>query len=109
MVDRDPFTLGKYKNKGCREFFLNKTCLYGSRCSHKHELRKFEKINRHYYTPRLYVLESLYETTTLSKEEFLSQHDPKTSILPVFANIHSESDNEQEASTSEEELSMIER
>ena len=55
------------------------------------------------------MLESLFETTTLSKEEFLSLHDPKTSILPVFANIHSESDNEQEASTSEQEASTSEQ
>ena len=72
-------------------------------------MREFKLLHKHYYTPRLYVLESLFETTTLSEEAFLSQYDPKTSTLPVFANIHSESDNEQEASTSEEELSVIDK
>ena len=50
----------KYKKKNCRLFHLTKTCMYGPRCIYNHEHRRIERLHKHYYTPQVYVLESLF-------------------------------------------------
>ena len=87
--------------------------MYGTRCMFRHEHRNYKQLHRHYYTPQIYVLETLFHSAQ-SKTAFVEQYEPTTSSLSVFASIHAEYDErvaaeaqaQQEAS--ESELSEIE-
>ena len=52
----------RYKKKKCRAFHLTNSCMYGSRCIYNHEYRKFERLQKRYYTPQFYVLETLFQS-----------------------------------------------
>ena len=107
----------KFKSKNCRTFYHTKQCMYGTRCMFRHEHRNFKQLHRHYYTPQMYVLETLFHSA-MSKVTFVEQYTPVTSKLSVFSQIHEEYDMkvaEEEAQahvalqeTSESELSDIE-
>ena len=103
----------KFKSKNCRTFYHTRSCMYGTRCMFRHEHRNYKQLHRHYYTPQMYVLETLFHSAQ-SKTAFVEQYEPTTSSLSVFASIHAEYDErvaaeaqaQQEAS--ESELSEIE-
>ena len=103
----------KFKSKNCRTFYHTRSCMYGTRCMFRHEHRNYKQLHRHYYTPQIYVLETLFHSAQ-SKTAFVEQYEPTTSSLSVFASIHAEYDErvaaeaqaQQEAS--ESELSEIE-
>ena len=81
--------------------------MYGVRCIYNHEHRGMKQLHRHYYTPQMFILETLFEKS-LSKQQFIAQYKPTTSTLPVFAKIHDELDDTADASTdSADELSEI--
>jgi len=50
----------KFKSKNCRTFYHTKQCMYGTRCMFRHEHRNIKQLHRHYYTPQIYVLETLF-------------------------------------------------
>jgi hypothetical protein len=52
----------KFKSKNCRTFYHTKQCMYGTRCMFRHEHRNIKQLHRHYYTPQIYVLETLYKS-----------------------------------------------
>ena len=87
--------------------------MYGTRCMFRHEHRSYKQLHRHYYTPQLYALETLFFTSQ-NKGAFLKLYRPNTKTLPVFANIHALFDNERAeedgtaGEASESELSDIE-
>ena len=83
--------------------------MYGTRCMFRHEHRSYKQLHRHYYTPQLYALETLFFTST-NKAAFLKLYRPNTRTLPVFEKIHSmfDSERDEEDETSESELSDIE-
>ena len=103
----------KFKSKNCRTFYHTKQCMYGTRCMFRHEHRNIKQLHRHYYTPQIYVLETLFKKAQC-KKTFVEQYEPTTTTLSVFADIHAEYDAkvvaeaqaQQEAS--ESELSEIE-
>ena len=103
----------KFKSKNCRTFYHTKQCMYGTRCMFRHEHRNIKQLHRHYYTPQIYVLETLYKSAE-SKTAFVTKYEPTTSSLPVFAHIHAEYDEREAAEAqaqqegSESELSDIE-
>ena len=72
--------------------------MYGNNCMFRHEHRNYNQLHRHYYTPQLYVLETLYAAST-DKTRFISEFEPITDTLSVFAKIHAENDGESEQST----------
>ena len=74
----------KFKSKNCRTFYQTKQCMYGTRCMFRHEHRSFKQLHRHFYTPHLYVLETLYAAST-DKAGFLQSYKPQTKRLPIFA------------------------
>ena len=76
----------KFKTNNCRTFYQNKTCMYGSRCMFRHEHRYFKQLHRHYYTPQLYVLETLY-THSENQVRFIETFRPSTQRLPIFRQI----------------------
>ena len=60
----------------------------------RHEHRSYKQLHRHYYTPHLYVLETLYAQAS-DKAAFLEKFEPGTkSRLAAFAKIHEEYDNQ---------------
>ena len=83
--------------------------MYGTRCMFRHEHRSYKQLHRHYYTPQLYALETLFFTST-NKAAFLKLYRPNVRKLPVFEKIHSmfDSEKDEEDETSESELSDIE-
>ena len=83
----------KFKSKNCRTFYHTKQCMYGTRCMFRHEHRNFGQLHRHYYTPQLFVMETLYASAP-SKRAFIESYEPVTKTLPVFAQIHSSHDAE---------------
>ncbi len=103
----------KFKSKNCRTFYQTKQCMYGSRCMFRHEHRSFKQLHRHFYTPHLYVMETLFAASP-DKGAFLENYQPKTQKLAVFASIHAQYDEErvEEARVAQEtsvsELSEIE-
>ena len=85
----------KFKSKNCRTFYHTKQCMYGNRCMFRHEHRNFRQLHRHYYTPQLYVLETLYtNTSSQEKSKFLDTYEPTTSRLSIFRDIHAQYDAE---------------
>lgn len=100
----------KFKSKNCRSFYHAKQCMYGAKCLFRHEHRSLSQLHRHYYTPQIFVLETLYQSATC-KSTFVDQYQSATARLSVFERIYEEADDEEvEATheTSESELSEIE-
>lgn len=95
----------KFKSKNCRTFYHTKQCMYGSRCMFRHEHRNYRQLHRHYYTPHLYVLETLFDTAK-NESKFLGAFKPATGRLPIFKAIQAvhEADVGYESSDSESEL-----
>ena len=77
----------QFKTKNCRTLYQTKHCMYGERCMFRHEHRNFKQVHRHYYTPHLYILETFF-ASAVCKRRFLETHEPTTSRLPVFREIH---------------------
>lgn len=67
--------------------------MYGSKCMFRHEHRNFNQLHRHYYTPQLYVMETLFSSSS-NKTRFIDQFEPRAETLSVFAQIHAEYDAE---------------
>ena len=77
----------KFKSKNCRTFYHTKQCLYGSACIFRHEHRNFRQLHRHYYTPQMFVFESLF-CSSHNQRKFIDSYKPTTKRLPVFAEVH---------------------
>lgn len=77
----------KFKSKNCRTFYHSKQCMYGSRCMFRHEHRNYRQLHRHYYTPHLYVMETLFGTAK-NESQFVGAFKPATGKLPIFRAIH---------------------
>ena len=45
-----------YKSQNCSQFYKDKCCNYGKRCTFRHEFRSFKKLHRHYYISHLAAL-----------------------------------------------------
>ena len=63
------------------------------------------QINRHYFTPKLYALESLFQYSK-DRTAFLETYDSGLSKLEVFKNIHELEPASDEESTSLETVSV---
>jgi hypothetical protein len=84
--------------------------MYGSRCMFRHEHRNYKQLHRHYYTPHLYVFETLFSNSK-NLITLVDEFEPYTEKLSVFREIHSlyDAENASEAQeASEGELSEIE-
>jgi hypothetical protein len=103
----------KFKSKNCRTFYHTKQCMYGTRCMFRHEHRNIKQLHRHYYTPQIYVFETLFRSAS-SKAAFVCKYEPVTTTLSVFSKIHDEYDEQVAAEaqaqqeTSDSEISDIE-
>lgn len=73
----------------------------------RHEHRHILQLHRHFYTPHLYALESLYSSSK-NKARFIREFEPVPCRLPVFQQIHDQYDAENpaesEVSTSDCEI-----
>lgn len=52
----------------------------------RHEHRYFKQLHRHFYTPQLFVLESLYSQSG-NKRRFIETYKPVTRRLQVFNDV----------------------
>ena len=90
----------KFKANNCRTFYKSMTCNFGTECMFRHEHRAIIQLHRHYYTPHLYVLETLFVSSP-DKTKFLKKYEANIAKLPVFKQIHSQFDPADEDSTDE--------
>jgi hypothetical protein len=100
----------KFKSKNCRTFYHTKQCLYGNRCMFRHEHRNYKQLHRHFYTPQIFVYETLWKSAK-SQTGFIANYKPATTTLSVFKQIHAAWDAENAPETpevSDSELSEIE-
>ena len=90
----------KLRTKNCRVFYKEKVCLYGSRCNFRHEHKRYDQILRHYYTPKLYTLESLFH---YSKDQaaFVETFESGLKRLDVFKDIHTQEASDEESTSLE--------
>ena len=94
----------KLRTKNCRVFYKEKVCLYGSRCNFRHEHKRYDQILRHYYTPKLYALESLFHYSK-DQSAFVEAFESGIKRLDVFKNIHKLEACDDEESTSLDSVS----
>ena len=73
----------------------------GDRCIYRHEHRTLNIIARHYYTAKLYTLESLFELNK-DQDDFVNHYKTGVRKLSVFETIHAENVDEDESTTSED-------
>ena len=73
----------KFKANNCRTFYKTSMCNFGEKCMFRHEHRYMVQLHRHYYTPHLYVYESLY-ASSMDKTRFISGYETRIAKLPVF-------------------------
>ena len=92
----------KSRTNNCRAFYLTKECMFGEECKWRHEHRNFGQIARHYYTTKVYTLESLYSYHK-DQSDFLDRYESDASRLSVFKTIHAEDSDED--STSSDDIS----
>lgn len=83
----------KYKVKNCRTFYMTKQCMYGTRCLFRHEHRAFNQLHRHYFTPQLYTLETLYQASP-DKTAFIRNYKSGAPRMEAFRSIPEEADEE---------------
>lgn len=80
-------TFELYAATNCRIFHKNLYCKLGKRCFFRHEHKSFDKIHRHYYMPRLNVIEMLFAVSKNPERylyySFVSQVKP----LSVFTKL----------------------
>lgn len=81
----------KFKTNNCRTFYKTSMCNFGSKCMFRHEHRYIVQLHRHYYTPHLYVYESLF-ASSMDQARFIRNYQTKIARLPVFEQIHAQFD-----------------
>ena len=79
----------KFKANNCRTFYKTSYCSFGLECMFRHEHRAMFQLHRHYYTPHLYVLESLFKSSR-DQARFLEEYESAPATLPVFKEIHAQ-------------------
>ena len=79
----------------CRQFHKEKFCIKGSQCTHRHEVRAYLRIHRHFYMPQMTAMTFLNRGTELNSRQRVVFHDIDTSAkLSVFSSIHALGDAE---------------
>ena len=79
----------KFKANNCRTFYKTSTCNFGTECMFRHEHRAMFQLHRHYYTPHMYALESLFSCSK-DQARFLETYESAPTTLPVFKEIHAQ-------------------
>ena len=79
----------KFKANNCRIFYKTGICDFGSECMFRHEHRAIFQLHRHYYTPHMYALESLF-TSSMDQARFIEEYESAPAALPVFKEIHAQ-------------------
>ena len=72
----------KKPNK-CTTFHYRKYCQMGSMCNLRHEYKTFKQLMRHYYTVKMYCLESLFQYS-MDQETFVNKYETGVKKLPIF-------------------------
>ena len=88
----------KPRVQNCRAFYRTNSCMNGDRCNFRHEHRDFKGLARHYYTTKLYTLESLFSNSK-DQEKFVNDFETDASRLPFLKAIRVECSEDEEEST----------
>lgn len=80
-------TFELFASINCRIFHKNMYCKLGKKCFFRHEHRGFTKVHRHYYMPRLNVIELLFAVSKNPERHLYYSFDTQVKPLSVFTKL----------------------